>query len=433
MKKTFLPQGGRRHAHILWGIFSAWVLWRKEDHKGAMKALWTRMGGAKGLFLKIGQWISLVPGLFPQEYVRIFQTLQSKAPPMMWPLVRRRMEMELGPHWMARFRCFERQASYAASLSQVHRGQLLDGTVVACKIQYPSMESALHQDLAFLRWLCGMCQKWYPQVDTQSFMEELSEHVLQETDFSREAHHLLCFQKIFHHENAIHVPRPFPQLSTKKILLMTWEDGHIFQHITEAPASLRNEFGKNLFRAWYKPFYTAAMLHGDAHWGNFLWRPQGHVVMLDFGCLRIFDPSFVGRVVRLFSAMCRGKDQEVMGIYEEWFQGAVNNTILSLLHQWVCFLMRPFLTNEEAVFGQNNSVYEGKTLLWSIYQKLRHHGIVRIPREFWLLDRVSVAIGAALMHTGAHHNWYKLLHEMQEEFSEEQCSAYQGRLLRGGF
>merc|ERR1712185_624149 len=106
--------------------------------------------------MKAAQLLASIPDALPKEYAEDLRQLQSNAPPMGWTFVKRRMKAELGPDWQGRFAEFEREAAAAASLGQVHRAVLHDGTKVACKLQFPDMSSAVEADLRQLAWAFGL-------------------------------------------------------------------------------------------------------------------------------------------------------------------------------------------------------------------------------------------------------------------------------------
>src|SRR5438270_11477826 len=120
----------------------------RTRHAADLKAA---LGGIKGPLMKVAQLLATIPEALPEEYVRELIQLQADAPAMGWPFVRRRMQGELGPDWQSRFKSFDHTAARAASLGQVHRAVALDGTPLACKLQYPEMGSAVEADLRQLR------------------------------------------------------------------------------------------------------------------------------------------------------------------------------------------------------------------------------------------------------------------------------------------
>ena len=117
------------------------------DHETQAQNLAKALGTLKGPVLKIAQMLATVPDAVPAEYVKEFLPLQSEAPAMGWPFVRRRMAQELGANWIEKFQHFDPQASFAASLGQVHRAFSLKGETLACKLQYPDMISTVDADL----------------------------------------------------------------------------------------------------------------------------------------------------------------------------------------------------------------------------------------------------------------------------------------------
>ena len=124
------------------------------------------LGGLKGPLMKVAQLLSTIPDALPDEYVQELIQLQSNAPAMGWPFVRRRMASELGPDWEGKFKSFEHQAAAAASLGQVHRAIGHDGAQLACKLQYPDMQSAVEADLRQLRVVFAIFERYDKAIDT---------------------------------------------------------------------------------------------------------------------------------------------------------------------------------------------------------------------------------------------------------------------------
>ncbi len=123
------------------------------DRASDASALASALGRLKGPLMKVAQLMATVPDLLPPEYAAELQKLQSEAPPMGWAFVKRRMMAELGAGWEKKFAGFEHHPAAAASLGQVHRAQAHDGSALACKLQYPDMQSAVEADLQQLQWL----------------------------------------------------------------------------------------------------------------------------------------------------------------------------------------------------------------------------------------------------------------------------------------
>src|ERR1700676_4945750 len=176
----------------------------RERHAADLKAA---LGGIKGPLMKVAQLLATIPEALPEEYVRELIQLQADAPAMGWPFVRRRMMGELGRDWQRRFKSFERIAARAASLGQVHRAVglegRLDGTALACKLQYPDMASAVEADLRQLRLAMGLYERYDRAVSTAEIHAEISARLREELDYEREAAHMRLYREILKGETKV--------------------------------------------------------------------------------------------------------------------------------------------------------------------------------------------------------------------------------------
>src|SRR3954447_16082427 len=136
----------------------------RERHAADLRAA---LGGIKGPLMKVAQLLATIPEALPKEYVQQLTQLQSNAPAMGWPFVRRRMAAELGPAWRAKFASFEQTAAAAASLGQVHRAVALDDPApLAVKLQYPDMQSAVEADLNQLKLVFAVYERYDRAIST---------------------------------------------------------------------------------------------------------------------------------------------------------------------------------------------------------------------------------------------------------------------------
>ena len=146
--------------------------------------------------MKVAQLMATIPDLLPPEYAAELQKLQSEAPPMGWAFVKRRMIAELGADWEKKFANFEHHPAAAASLGQVHRARSLDGAQLACKLQYPDMQSAVEADLAQLEWLLAIRRRFDSAIDTSEIGKEIGARVREELDYRREAKHVALYREM---------------------------------------------------------------------------------------------------------------------------------------------------------------------------------------------------------------------------------------------
>ena len=250
-------------------IAGARLFGRASDRGRNASDLAAALGGLKGPIMKVAQMLSTIPEALPAEYAAELSQLQSHAPPMGYPFVKRRMAAELGADWQQKFRDFEPVAAASASLGQVHRAISHDGALLAAKLQYPDMQSAVEADLAQLGVIFAIHRRMDPAIETSEMLVEIAERLREELDYEREAAHLRLYGAIFAGDALVRVPTVFPALSTKRLLTMSWAEGRKLLDYRAAPLEHRNQLARAMFRAWWHPFSHFGVIHGDPHLGNY--------------------------------------------------------------------------------------------------------------------------------------------------------------------
>src|SRR6266404_2802454 len=380
------------------------------------------LGGLKGPIMKVAQLMSTIPDALPPEYVAELQKLQSEAPPMGWAFVKRRMTAELGPGWQKKFDSFEHHPAAAASLGQVHRARSLDGALVACKLQYPDMQSAVEADLQQLEWLLALHRRLDPVIDTREIAKEIGARVREELDYRREAKHVALYRAMLAGSDMIRVPRSWPALSTGRLLTLDWLDGRRLLEHKDDDLAARNRLGTAMFTAWWWSFSRFGVIHGDPHLGNYTvfdvaGRPAG-INLLDYGCMRIFPPKFVGGVVDLYHGLLRSDADLIVRAYETWGFKRLNRQLIDALNIWARFIYGPLLDDRVRSLADGVKPAEyGRREAFRVHQALKQRGPVTVPREFVFMDRAAIGLGAVFLHLRAELNFHKLFNEAIEDFS----------------
>jgi predicted unusual protein kinase regulating ubiquinone biosynthesis (AarF/ABC1/UbiB family) len=399
----------------------------RERHAADLRAA---LGGLKGPLMKVAQLMSTIPDALPEAYVKELIQLQSNAPSMGWPFVKRRMASELGPDWQSRFREFSREAAAAASLGQVHRAVGLDGRRLACKLQYPDMQSAVEADLRQLRLIFSVYERYDRAISTRQIHAEIAARLREELDYEREAKHMRLYGLMLAREKGVHVPEPVAELSTKRLLTMTWLDGIKLLEVAKDPVERRNTVAYNMFRAWYVPFYEYGVIHGDPHLGNYTVRPDGGVNLLDFGCIRVFQPKFVQGVIDLYYALERGDQKLAVHAYETWGFNDLSKELIAVLNRWAAFVYAPLMEDRPRLIEETNSGVYGRTVAEKVHGDLRRLGGVTPPREFVLMDRAAIGLGSVFLHLKAEVNWHRLFHELIRDFDAKVLAKRQAAALK---
>ncbi|MFL5043050.1 MAG: ABC1 kinase family protein [Xanthobacteraceae bacterium] len=392
------------------------------------------LGGLKGPIMKVAQLMATIPDLLPPEYAAELAKLQSDAPPMGWSFVKRRMHAELGPDWQKKFASFEHRPAAAASLGQVHRAASLDGTDLACKLQYPDMQSAVEADLAQLQVLFAIHRRMDPVIDTTEIYKEISARVREELDYFREAKHVALYGAMLDGVDLVRVPRVWPELSTGRLLTLDWLEGdRLLAHKTD-DLTVRNRLGTAMFTAWWFPFSRYGIIHGDPHLGNYTvfhrdGVPSG-INLLDYGCVRIFPAKFVGGVVDLYHGLLRGDDDLVVHAYETWGFRRLTRDLIESLNIWARFIYGPLLQDRVRTIADGVKPAEyGRREAFRVHQALKQQGPVTVPREFVFMDRAAIGLGGVFLHLHAELNFYRLFNEAIERFSLDRVAARQAEAL----
>jgi predicted unusual protein kinase regulating ubiquinone biosynthesis (AarF/ABC1/UbiB family) len=400
----------------------------RASHAEDLKAI---LGGLKGPLMKVAQILSTIPDVLPPEYAEELAQLQANAPSMGWNFVRRRMGGELGPDWQSRFSSFGQTASAAASLGQVHRATMLDGTDVACKLQYPDMPSIVDADLRQLRVAMQVYKRIDSVIQGDDIYTEIAERLREELDYEREAAQMRLYEAMLRNSPMVSVPRAIPELTTKRLLTMTWLDGEPMQRRIdeEPPLEVRNDIARAMFHAWYVPFYQFGVIHGDPHLGNYQVRADNGINLLDFGAIRVFPPKFVRGVIDLYEAIRDGDNAKARHAYEGWGFMGLTNEQMEVLNQWARFVYEPLLDDRVRRIQENGDAQYGRSVAEKVHAGLRQTGGVRPPREFVLMDRSALGLGSVFLRLRAEQNWCRMFHELIEGFSTEAVEARQSAAL----
>src|ERR671919_930201 len=254
------------------------------------------LGQMKGAAMKIGQMASFIDVDFlPPEYREIYQEQLSKlrthAPAMPWEKVRSVLEEEYEDRPERVFAEIEEEAFAAASIGQVHRATLRDGTRVAVKVQYPGIADALESDVANAGILVRLAKVLAPGLDAKAVASELRERVLEELDYEYEAQNQRAFARAYDGHPFIHVPKVHSRLSRRRVLVSDYVEGRDFEQVKRLPKDERDIFGEIVYRFCFGSIYHLQHFNADTHPGNYILMDDGRVAFLDFGMTKRLQPE----------------------------------------------------------------------------------------------------------------------------------------------
>ena len=406
-----------------------------SDRKNA-EELARALGGLKGPIMKVAQLLSTIPDAVPKEYAEELSKLQSQAPAMGWPFVKRRMRAELGPDWVQKFSSFEREAAASASLGQVHKAKSLDGMELACKLQYPEMDSAVEADLNQLKIILSVYNRIDKALETSEILPEISERLREELDYVLEAKHAKLYSHIFANNTGIRVPHTYPELSSKRLLTMGWLNGKTLFDYQNHPQEQRNVIATAMFNAWWYPFNKYAVIHGDPHPGNYtVFEDDNNIPaginLIDYGCIRIFKPDFVKGVIDLYHGLETNNEDLIVHAYKTWGFDNLSKDLIDILNIWANFIYGPLLDNRVRTIAEDVTPAEyGRKEAFAVHNALKENGPVKIPREFIFMDRAAIGLGSVFIRLNAKMNFCELFKKTIEGFNIAQVRNMQETALR---
>lgn len=257
-------------------------------HKEASRRVRDELGVLKGPMMKLGQMLSMQSKALPKDVVLELANLQMRAPGMHATLARAQFKGSLGRYPEEVFREFDPEPFAAASLGQVHRAVTRNGEKVAVKIQYPAIRSAIENDFKLLRsatWPARMSG----HIPT-GLVDELRRGILEETDYVHEAGNLEFFRKELSKLTYLSIPKVYRELSTDRVLTMSYIEGEILSDFMKRnpSAAVRDLIGVRLLEMQATQFHWLKAVHADHHPGNYLFRPDGAIGLIDFGSVKRF-------------------------------------------------------------------------------------------------------------------------------------------------
>jgi predicted unusual protein kinase regulating ubiquinone biosynthesis (AarF/ABC1/UbiB family) len=268
------------------------------------------LGEMKGAAMKIGQMASFIDADFlPPEYREIYQDqlskLRTRAPAMPWEKVALVLEEEYDESPERVFAWIEEEAFAAASIGQVHRATLRDGTKVAVKVQYPGIADALESDMANAGILVRLARLLAPGLDAKAVASELRERVLEELDYEFEAQNQRAFARAYEGHPFVFVPKVHSRLSRRRVLVSDYVEGRDFEEVKHLDQDERDIFGEIVFRFCFGSIYHLQHFNADTHPGNYLLMEDGRVAFLDFGMTKKLTPQQIQLEQRAVDAAVR--------------------------------------------------------------------------------------------------------------------------------
>ena len=361
----------------------------------------------RGTALKMAQMIGMEQGLLPDAYHRELEKSFYQVPPLNRVLVRKLVQSELNDSPENIFAHFESVAFAAASLGQVHKATLADGTELAVKIQYPGIADTIESDLALIRKLA----KGLPHSKlVLHSLEEIETRLREEVDYRIEADNTRWFQEHVSLKG-ISIPQVYPELSNQHILTTEYMQGlHLDAWLATQPSrTTRNKTAQLLYDFFIHSSRNLRYLHADPNPGNYLIREDGTFSVIDFGCVRKMSDRFTTLFPRILIAYMNDDPQTLFDAYKELgmpfenFSDEFYRESIRPFGQWVS---RPFKTDSFDFSQHTDYSLQGKTPMKNLHEALH---LEYINEEFIFYNRTIYGLLKIFERMGAtvrlRHHW----------------------------
>ena len=345
-------------------------------------------------FIKFGQILSTRPDLIPPDIIKELEKLQSDVQPVEFLKIQKQIEGELKCSLDQVFDYFEPQPLAAASIGQVHRGRLRDGTEVVVKVQRPNVRQVITADLEILYSLARSVNERLAKnnIDVIGMVSEFSRVLQKELDYTKEARNIERFRYNFRNVENVKVPEVYWSFTTEKILTMEFLDGHKLSEIATLKQSKMDiaKIGNIAAHAFMKQVFEDGFFHADPHPGNLLVLKDGRLGIIDFGMMGRIDEKTMQTLARLLVAVVKKKSEDIIEILME-------------LEAFIAKPSRELVLDLEEVmdyhYGKTLKELDFSQIIEDLLELVRKHPL-RMPNEFLLLSKALITLegtGSALV------------------------------------
>ncbi|MEQ1747137.1 MAG: AarF/UbiB family protein, partial [Saprospiraceae bacterium] len=348
-----------------------------------------------GLFIKVGQMLSILGNFLPEAFQKPLEELQDRIPPRPLEQVRTRIVQELGKPPEAIFAYFDETPLAAASIGQAHRARLHDGSEVVVKVQHADIEQIARIDLEVIRRITRILS-WFYEIKGMDYLyTQVRKMIEEELDFTREAAAMQQIAANLHGQDGLLVPEVHLAFSSARVLTTTWHEGVKISNLEQVDAWQvnRRDLGERLLRAYCQMVFVDGFYHADPHPGNILVKPDGTLVLLDFGATGLLSTAMREGIPALIEAAVKNDTDGMINACRRMGFLADGREAEVMAEKMIAAL-RNFLQNEVQFEGLNFKDIQVKPFDNSLFRLIQEVGIsgitgaVQVPKEYVLLNRM---------------------------------------------
>lgn len=362
------------------------------------------LGELKGIAMKLGQVLSYIDESLPADTRQLLSLLQAHSQPVPFSWIEETLRNDLGPRAEVLLATMARAPAATASIGQVHRAELPGGIQVAVKVRHPGIEDAIAADFRGARLGKALAMLLAPGSNVDEVIAEARERFLEECDYSLERRRQSRFSALYAGHAVIRIPIVHDEWCSERVLTTTWQEGRSLDWFAaNATQPERDRAGGALYEFYIGTLYRHGLFNADPHPGNLLFQDDGHVAVLDYGCVREFDGPTVSHLAALSRAMRHEDRNEIreplraLGVSNP--DGPGFEVTLAMLRGFFSPVLRPGVRKLEA--GVN---LEAREIMKAKRAMLR----LQLPGKLLFLFRIRFGLYAVLSRLGAQLDWQTL-------------------------
>jgi len=400
---TFVVLGSYLWFFFLARFFGkAWADARVGDiHRRNARRIERTIVRLQGLFIKVGQMLSIMANFLPVELREGLEALQDQVPPRPYPEIAARVEEELGhpiPELFARFR---EEPIASASLGQVHEAWLKDGTHVAVKVQHRDIDEIVRLDLATIRRIMTIVSLFVPVQGLDAYYHQIRAMISEELDFVREAENMTLIAGNFASHPKVRFPRTVEGYCTQRVMTTTFVEGVKVGDLAALAARGvdRRELSRRIVQVFCQMIFVDGVYHADPHPGNMLVGPDGALILLDFGAVAELSPQMREGIPEFLEAVIRRDTDRIikalrkMGFLARSDHLDVSERVIEFFHQRFQEEVRLDRFNLKDIKIDPQKGIESLIDLRRMNIGLKElSGAFHVPRDFVLLERTLLLL-----------------------------------------
>ncbi len=348
-------------------------------------------------FIKLGQVLACRPDMLPIAYAQELCKLTDSVASFPFEQAREIIERELSAPLDALFAEFDPAPVAAASIAQVHRAVLRDGTEVMVKVQRPNIERTIARDISILRGLAAMVEAHVPEMapyNVPGIVEEFARTISREMDFFIEASNAAQLRKNFEKSGDLYIPRIFPEVSSKRVLVMEKIEGVRIDDFKELDRRgfERHALSQKGAAAFFQMVFDDGFFHADPHPGNIFVLNDGRLALVDFGIMGRVTEENMEHFARSFLALANHDYDSLVQQYMSL--GFVADEVVDL-ERFQRELKEDFRELLEPYYGMKVKQIDFGAYVDRVTQiLLRHH--LRLPQNLYLIDKALITLEGIL-------------------------------------